>query len=173
MRFWPELQKSEFMTTQNKTANWIALASFFIATALIAGIASSVTDPSTNPWYQSLNLPSFQPPAIAFPVVWTILYIAMAYAGWRVWLVSTGASRREMTLLYALQLVLNGLWSAAFFAGNAILLAFTIITALWLVLILWTLKARRIDRLAAALFVPYILWVSFAAVLNGTILVLN
>lgn len=161
------------MTTQSKTATWIALASYFVATALIAWLAGSVTDPSTDHWYQSLTLPSFQPPAIAFPIVWTMLYIAMAYAGWRVWRASTGASRREMTLLYALQLVLNGLWSVAFFAGNAILLAFTIITALWLVLILWTLKARRIDQLAAAVFVPYIVWVSFAAVLNGTILVLN
>lgn len=161
------------ITEQSKTASWIALASYVIATALIAGLASSVTDPSTDPWYQSLTLPSFQPPAIAFPIVWTALYIAMAYAGWRAWRASQGAQRREIVLLYALQLVLNALWSVAFFAGNAILLAFTIITALWLVLILWTLKARRIDRLAAALFVPYILWVSFAAVLNGTILVLN
>lgn len=161
------------MTTQSKTTSWIVLASYFIITALVAALASSVTDPSTDPWYQSLTLPSFQPPAIAFPIVWTVLYIAMAYAGWRAWRASHGAQRRDIVLLYALQLVLNGLWSIAFFAGNAILLAFTIITALWLVLILWTLKAQRIDQLAAALFVPYIVWVSFAAVLNGAILVLN
>jgi tryptophan-rich sensory protein len=153
--------------------SWIALACFFIATALVAWLASSVTDPSTDSWYQNLTLPSFQPPAVAFPIVWTVLYIAMAVAGWRVWRASEGAERLRMTALYGLQLLLNGLWSFAFFAGNAILLAFTIITALWLVLILWTLKARRIDRLAAALFVPYVLWVSFAAVLNGTILALN
>lgn len=161
------------MTTNSKTASWIVLASYFIATALIASIASSVTDPSSDPWYQSLTLPSFQPPPVAFPIVWTVLYISMAYAGWRVWQASSGAIRRQMTLLYALQLVLNALWSISFFAGNAILLAFTIITALWLVLILWTLKAWRIDRLAAALFVPYILWVSFAGILNGTIFILN
>lgn len=154
-------------------ASWIALACFFLATALVAWLASSVTDPSTDPWYQSLTLPSFQPPAIAFPIVWTFLYIAMAYAGWRVWRATHGTQRHQMSLLYGVQLLLNGLWSFAFFAGNAILLAFLIITALWLVLILWTLKAQRIDRLAAALFVPYALWVSFAAVLNGTILALN
>lgn len=161
------------MSAQNKTTNWIALAVFCIATAITATVASSVTDPATDPWYQSLTLPSFQPPAIAFPFVWTALYIAMAFAGWRVWRASSGTQRHQMTLLYAVQLVLNALWSISFFAGNAILLAFMIITALWLVLILWTLRARPIDRLAAGLFVPYILWVSFAAVLNGTILVLN
>lgn len=161
------------MSAQNKTANWIALAVFCIATAITATAASSVTDPTNNPWYQSLTLPSFQPPAIAFPFVWTVLYIAMAYAGWRVWRASSGAQRHQMTLLYAVQLFLNALWSISFFAVNSILLGFTVITALWLVLILWTLKARRIDQLAAALFVPYIAWVSFAAVLNGTLLALN
>lgn len=123
-----------------------------------------------GPWYAALAKPAFNPPNWLFAPVWTILYVMIAIAGWRI-------RQREhdgtaMKLWWA-QLVLNFAWSPTFFALHSIGLALTIIVALLLVILAFIAMALKVDRLAAWLFVPYAVWVAFATLLNGSIWILN
>lgn len=124
-------------------------------------------------WYAGLNKPSWNPPGWLFGPVWTTLYAMMAVAAWRVWRVSGFAARRRPLSLFLVQLALNALWTPLFFGLQRPGLAFVEILLLWLA-IAWTIAAfRKVDRLAAGLLWPYLAWVSFAAVLNGTLWFLN
>ena len=122
--------------------------------------------------YNDLVQPPLSPPGWLFPVVWTILYLLMGYASYRV--ATAGASEaqtKQALTLYVIQLFLNFLWSPVYFGLEWRLVAFFILLALW-VAILLTLRAfSAIDEKAADLLLPYILWVTFAAYLNlGTVL---
>jgi benzodiazapine receptor len=121
-------------------------------------------------WYEALAKPAFNPPNWIFAPVWTILYVMIAVAGWRVW---TRTHTAGAMAIWWLQLGLNFLWSPVFFTQQAIGPAFVIILALLLSIIAFISVTRRWDRVAALLFVPYAAWVAFAALLNGSILVLN
>jgi len=141
----------------------------------LAGIIGSLfTTPSIPGWYAGLVKPSFNPPAWVFAPVWTTLYAMMGLAAWLVY--EKGLKRPEVKkalAVFAAQLVLNTLWSIVFFGAHQLLGAVIVIVLLW-AMILWTiLLFRKISRPAAWLLVPYILWVSFASVLNVTIWVLN
>ena len=124
--------------------------------------------------YQSLNQPPLAPPGWVFPVVWTVLYLLMGYASYRVLI--SGADKekiREALLLYAAQLALNFLWSPVFFGLQWRLVAFFILIGLW-VLIFLTIRAfSKIDERAGDLLLPYILWVTFAGYLNLGAYLLN
>lgn len=121
-------------------------------------------------WYEALAKPSFNPPNWLFGPVWTLLYVMIAIAGWRVW----RADRSGMAMkLWWLQLVLNFLWSPSFFALQNITLALLVILALLLTIFAFIATAWETDRLAAWLFVPYAAWVAFASLLNGAIRALN
>ncbi len=121
-------------------------------------------------WYAGLVKPSFNPPAWLFAPVWTVLYVLIAVAGWRVW-------QREHTgwpmRLWWVQLALNFLWTPVFFAANEIGLAFVVILLMLAAILCFIATAWRKDRVAAWLFVPYAAWVAFASVLNGSIWILN
>ncbi|XVH31625.1 TspO/MBR family protein [Haloferacaceae archaeon DSL9] len=124
----------------------------------------------TNPdsaWFQSLTLPWFYPPQIAFSVVWTALFTLMGISAYLVY--RRGLDRRAVQIalgLFATQMVVNVSWSAAFFGLQNPLFGLGVIAVLW-ILIVATIRAfARVDRAAAALLVPYLAWVSFAAVLN-------
>ena len=124
--------------------------------------------------YGQLNQPPLSPPGWLFPVVWTILYLLMGYASYRV--LTSGADPqkiRRARILYGAQLLLNFLWTPVFFGLEWRLVAFFILLALW-VLIYLTMKAfSDIDDLAGTLLLPYILWVTFAAYLNLGVYLLN
>lgn len=144
-------------------------ALIFIGIVLVIGLGIGyLTRPGE--WYDSLEKPFFQPPAWLFAPVWTILYVLIAIAGWRIWRRNPqgGAMR-----LWFVQMLLNWLWSPIFFGAQAPWPAFAIIVALLAVILAFIAHARRVDRPAAWLFVPYAAWVSFATVLNGSIAVLN
>ena len=121
-------------------------------------------------WYAQLAKPGFNPPSWVFGPVWTVLYILIAIAGWRIWRVEPAGP--AMKLWWA-QLALNFLWSPAFFAVHRIDIAYGIILALLAAILAFIALAVRRDRPAALLFVPYAAWVGFASVLNGAILLLN
>jgi tryptophan-rich sensory protein len=138
-----------------------------------AQLGAVATFPNLEPWYRNLEKPWFNPPDVAFPVAWTILFALMAVAVWRVALLSDRATRRGALVAFAVQLALNVGWSFAFFAAQSPLLGLMEIAAL-LAAIVWTIvRFRPIDGLAAALLCPYLAWVAFAAILNAAILVLN
>lgn len=120
-------------------------------------------------WYAGLAKPSFNPSGWVFAPVWTLLYVLIAVAGWRVWRTDAGASMK----LWWAQLALNFLWSPVFFAAHRIGLALVIILLLLAAILAFIALTSRQDRAAAWLFAPYAAWVAFAAVLNGSILALN
>ena len=141
----------------------------------LAGIIGSLfTTPSIPGWYAGLTKPSFNPPGWVFAPVWTALYAMMGLAAWLVY--EKGFRKPEVKralAVFAVQLLLNTLWSIVFFGAHQLFGAVAVIVLLW-AMILWTiLLFRRISKAAAWLLVPYILWVSFATVLTVSIFTLN
>ena len=147
------------------------------AAALLVNLvgASGVvfTDPSSQ-WFQSLQLPWFYPPSWAFGVVWTFLFTLIGVAAYLVYKQGTDNRPVRVALgLFAPQMVVNVAWSPAFFALENPPLALGIIGLLWVLIVLTLRGFVRVDRRAALLLGPYLLWVSFAAVLNAAIWQLN
>lgn len=151
----------------------MGLLGWLLITLVAVGLGAwgSASAPS---FYQSLTLPSWAPPAAVFGPVWSVLYLLMAIAAWLVWRGHgwLGIARRALGL-YLAQLALNALWSWAFFAWHQGGFAFVVILLLWILILLTLSSFWRINRLAGALLVPYLAWVSFAAVLNFTVWQLN
>jgi tryptophan-rich sensory protein len=152
-----------------------ALVLFLAACALAAAIGSYFTFPAIPGWYAELRKPPFAPPNWVFGPVWSILYALMGFAAWRVWLHLRRGDRAARTalLLFAVQLVLNVLWSALFFGLRNPLAGLIDIIALEILIVLTTIAFWRVDRLAGLAFIPYLIWVSFASVLNGAVWWLN
>lgn len=147
---------------------WIALC-FFIAwtgAQVSPGMA-------TSEWYETLYKPGWNPPNWVFGPVWTLLYTFMGIAAWRIWNQYGFTYTKTALITFLVQLALNGLWSQLFFglqsAGWAFLEIVFLDAAILATIILFSKK----DTLAAWLMVPYILWVGFATVLNGTIWWIN
>ncbi len=151
----------------------LGLCTFLALCLAVAGIGGAITATSVDTWYQALDKPSFNPPDWVFAPVWTTLYILIAIAGWRVWRRTRFEASRQALAVFALQLGLNLLWSVLFFGLQQIDLALAEIIILLLTIVANTSIFWRIDRLAGMLFVPYVLWVAYAAVLNGSLWVLN
>jgi len=148
----------------------------FVVTCLAVDYLSSiVTRSSVATWYPTLVKPSFNPPNWAFPVAWTTLFIFMGIAAGLVWNkieIKKGEVQNAL-LFFFIQLVLNALWSFLFFGLKNPMLALIEIILLWLMIYETYMKFNKIDKTAGYLFVPYLLWVSFAIILNGNIWWLN
>lgn len=121
-------------------------------------------------WYAGLAKPAFNPPAWLFGPVWTVLYMLIAIAGWRVW--QRNRTGSPMKLWWA-QMALNFLWTPVFFTAHQLGLALVVILLLLVAILGFIATVWRLDRVAAWLFMPYAAWVAFAAVLNGAIWALN
>jgi len=148
------------------------MPSLLVFLAMVAAAALVGTQFGPGPWYVALQKPPWTPPGWLFAPVWTVLYVAIAVAGWSVWR-SKAVSVTKPILIWLLQLMLNGLWSWLFFGLRRPDLALIDIIAL-LVTIGWFIaSAGKISRVAAWLFVPYALWVGFATALNFSIWQLN
>lgn len=137
---------------------------------LLSGFLS-MTAPSA---YENFNKPSFSPPGWVFPVVWTILFFLMAVAAYRIWLKGkSGEDVRKALILYGIQLFLNFLWSIIFFRFRLYAIAFLELLLLLVFILLTTFEFFKIDKISGYLMIPYIVWVSFAGVLNYAIWMLN
>ena len=124
-------------------------------------------------WYGTLNKPTWNPPGWVFGPVWSALYTMMAVAAWLVWRQGGWGRQRKPLLIFLAQLALNALWTPLFFGLHWMGVALAEIILLWLA-IAWTLaEFWNVQRTAAWLIAPYLAWVSFAAVLNGTLWRLN
>lgn len=143
-----------------------------VAVGALSGFA---TQSSVDTWFQTLEKPIFNPPSWVFGPVWTTLYIMMGVAGGIVWgKIETHRDEVKKALLFfIIQLALNALWSILFFGLRNPLLALIEIVVLWLMIYETYLKFSKIDKNAGYLFIPYLAWVSFATVLNGSIWWLN
>ena len=124
-------------------------------------------------WFAALKKPSWNPPGWVFGPVWTALYAMMAAAAWLVWQRGGWKEQRKPLLIFLAQLALNAVWTPLFFGLHRPGVAFAEIVLLWLAIVATLVAFRPVNRTAAWLLVPYLAWVSFAAVLNGTLWRLN
>ena len=145
------------------------MLTFIIFLALVAGAAFFGGQWGAGPWYRSLSKPSWTPPNWLFPAAWTLLYTMMAISGWLVWN-SLDENRMLLLGLWVVQLVFNALWSYFFFGRRDMRMALFDVGALWAVIAAYIVVAWPVNQLAALLFVPYLVWVSYAAALNAEIL---
>ena len=155
-------------------AQWGKLAASVVLCMLAGLVGSFFTTPKISGWYAGINKPSFTPPGWIFGPVWTALYVLMGIALYLVWRKGLAAKGVKVALaVFLAQLVLNALWSYAFFGAQSPLAGLVVIVALWAMIAASIAAFAPISRAAAALLVPYILWVSFALILNTSIYLLN
>jgi len=140
----------------------------------VGGLSGITTASGVQDWYPSLVKPAFNPPAWVFGPVWTLLYVMMGVAAFLVWQrgLKDGAVRPAL-IVFSVQLLLNGLWSLFFFGLKSPGLAFAEILLLWLLIGTTVYLFWRVRPAAGVILLPYAAWVSFAAILNGFIWVLN
>lgn len=134
-------------------------------------IGSYFTIPSINSWYSSLNKPVFSPPDFLFGPVWTILYILMGISFYFVW--TSNSPKKDAIRLFLIQLVLNALWSIIFFGLRNPLLAAVEILFLWGAIFLTIKSFAKVSKLSSYLLWTYLAWVTFATILNLSIVFLN
>ncbi|WP_348812959.1 TspO/MBR family protein [Flavobacterium maritimum] len=147
-----------------------------VVTCLAIGYFSGiVTRSSITTWYPTLIKPSFNPPNWIFAPVWSMLYVMMGVAAGLVWskIESDKEAVKKALVVFAIQLALNALWSYLFFGLHNPLLAGLEIIILWLMIYETYIQFAKINKIAGYLLIPYLLWVSFATVLNGSIWWLN
>jgi len=142
---------------------------------LLAGaIGSMFTYPAIPIWYATLNKPFFSPPNWIFAPVWTVLYIMMGASVYLIWKKRKESNEAVKGLIvFAAQLVLNTMWSVVFFGYKDIFFALLIIVFLWALILTCIIQFNKLSRNAMLLLVPYIVWVSFAALLNAAVWLLN
>ena len=154
----------------NKYINILTWLLLYAATFVAAsGAVWFAGDLNANGWI----MPSIAPPSWLFPPVWTILYILIATSAYRIIIAEPHYLKGVTSALWALQLCLNTLWTPVFFGAYDLLGALVIILFLWITILCYTLSSYKIDKIAAYLFIPYLVWVSFAAVLNFEYLRIN
>jgi tryptophan-rich sensory protein len=152
---------------------WLGLVIFVVICFAAAGIGGAVTTPKIGTWYATLVKPTWNPPNWIFGPVWSALYFCMAVAAWLVWRQGEFQQARRPLTLFAIQLILNVLWSYFFFGLECPGLAVVEVLILWAAIAATMVAFWLRSRVAGLLFVPYLAWVSFAAVLNFTIWRLN
>lgn len=150
---------------------------FIINIAITLGVGALgglATAQSVKTWYPTLNKPGFNPPNWLFAPVWTTLYILIGIAAYLVWIKRDQIAHFPRTVaIYLIQLILNLAWSFIFFYLHEIGFALTEIILLLIVIIINAVTFYKIDKWAGLIFIPYILWVSFASFLTYNILILN
>lgn len=160
-----------------KKRGWVRETGLLVLCLLLCQAAGAVgalfTAPSIPGWYAGLAKPSFNPPNQVFGPVWTLLYLLMGVSLYLVWRKPRGRERSGAVRWFFIQLALNVLWSILFFGLHSPWAAFADILLLWAAILAFMLSSWRISRTSSALMVPYLLWVSFAAVLNLAIALLN
>ncbi|TRZ94338.1 MAG: tryptophan-rich sensory protein [Dehalococcoidia bacterium] len=158
----------------NKHKNIIRCFVSIIACQCAGLVGSIFTADAIQTWYTTLQKPSFTPPNWLFAPAWVTLYLLMGISAFLIW--RTGLDKRQTRtalILFLIQLILNTLWSVAFFGLESPLYGIIVIVILWSAILLTILRFLRISTAAGVLMLPYILWVSFAAILNISIFMLN
>lgn len=153
--------------------SWLVLVAFVAACLMVGAIGAMLTASSVDTWYQGLVKPSFTPPDAVFGPVWTALYVIMGIAAWRIWQVAGFFNGRVALRLFGTQLMLNLLWTFLFFVLRSPAAAFFEILLLIAGIVATIVAFRQHDKWAELAMVPYLMWVLFAAVLNGAIWYLN
>ena len=161
------------MRPRSRAFDVVALVLFVALCLGIGAIGAAVTATSPEGWYEGLALPPFNPPTEVFAPVWTVLYILMGVAAWRVWRSGDADTVRGPLTLFALQLALTLGWTVVFFGLQKIGSAVATIVVLDVAILVTMLAFRTVDRAAALLMAPYLVWMAYITVLNVAIWRLN
>lgn len=156
--------------TSDKVKRYLSLAIWIAAFMVIGKFIGDMTRNEIPGWYENLEKSSLNPPDIAFGIVWSILYILIAVAGWRLWQRKDSENGKCIFTLFAVQMFVNWAWSYIFFYYHLTGLGFVWILAL---IVLVAALIYKSDRITKVILAPYLLWISFAAYLNGMIWYLN
>lgn len=156
-----------------KATSLIKFSGSLLLPLAVGAIGGYFTTTSIDGWYSGLNKPSFNPPNFIFGPVWTTLYVVMGISFYKILISAPSQIRTKAIGIYLLQLALNLIWSFLFFYFHALQLALTEIILLW-ISILWMISEfSKVKPWYGYLQIPYLLWVTFASILNGTIWYLN
>lgn len=150
--------------------DWSLVASVAVPVAVGAIVAVATRKEVKDEWYNSLQKPEWTPPKYLFGPVWTVLYVMMGIAFWRVY---TAGLRTDALALFTVQLVLNAAWSILFFNAQSLTWALVDVTALLSTLVATTLTFYKIDHAAGYLMMPYLVWVAYATALTAAIYTKN
>ena len=156
-----------------KTRTWKPYTFFIIFTEVIGGLSGWLTRNGTEIYKAEIIKPPFSPPSIAFPIVWTILFALLGIGSARIYIAPSSHIRSKSLCLFFVQLLFNFFWSIIFFNLQSYGFALLWLIVLWILILWMTLSFRKIDRLAAWLQIPYLIWVAFAAYLNLGVWLLN
>lgn len=151
---------------------YLKVYAFFIGITLLLGGLSGLVSRSGIKAYESLEKPMLTPPSAVFPIVWTVLYILMGIGISRVFLADSFEKGKPL-LIFTAQLLVNFLWAPIFFNLQAFGFAFFWILLLWLLIAIMIVLFWRVDKTAAVLQIPYLLWVTFATYLTYSVWMLN
>lgn len=156
-----------------KTSQPGKLVASLLFPLLVGSIAGIFTANEIPEWYGSLNRPWFSPPNWVFGPVWTVLYLIMGYSFFIIWKLDPGRDRNVAILVFMLQLFLNFCWTFIFFSFKMIGTALIEIITLWIMIVVMFSRFYRLKPVSAYLNIPYLVWVSFAALLNAAYFFLN
>lgn len=156
-----------------KSSDSIKLIISVALAVALGAVGGWVTAPEIPVWYAGLNKPSFNPPSWLFAPVWTTLYVLMGISFFLIWKQPVSRKRNQALLFFLIQFVLNMGWSFIFFGMHETGWALVEMIIMWLAILITLFSFARFSRIAAWLLVPYIVWVSFAMILNGAIWKLN
>ena len=150
---------------------WLALAAWVTLCMAVGFVSGFLFKPGA--WFAALEKPFFNPPSWLFAPVWTILYIAMGVAAWRIWCLSATVARTQGLRQFCIQLALNAAWTPVFFGAHSLAGGLVVIVLMWIAIALTIRRFHPLDKTAAWLLAPYLAWVSFATLLNVALLALN
>ena len=149
---------------------YLSLGLILLVTFAASGIGGFVTSSFKEPWYSEIILPTFNPPSWVFGPVWTTLYILMSVALWIAW---NSSSEKKVLQVYFVHLFFNAIWSIIFFGFHEIFIALINLVII-LIFIIWLMKIYyQVSKISFLLMTPYLLWSSYALILNTTIFYLN
>ena len=154
--------------------NFLKLISSVISCELVGILGAFFTTTAIPTWYAHLNKPSFSPPNWLFGPVWTLLYLLMGISVYLIW--SKGLKKKSIKSalkLFLVQLALNFIWTPIFFGLRSLEFGLIVIVAMWIYIFLTIKSFYPISKLSAYLLIPYLLWVSFATILNASLALLN
>lgn len=158
---------------RSRAVEFVGLALFVALCLAVGALGAAVTATSVTTWYAELTKPSFDPSTEVFGPAWAVFHVLMGVAAWRVWRAADRETVQGPLSMFALQLALGLGWSVSFFGLERIGASVAVILVLELTIVATALSFRPIDRIAALLLTPYVLWVGVVAVLNIAIWRLN
>lgn len=156
-----------------KKSAWKTYLFWILLTEAVGGLSALLTKNSMELYNTMITQPALSPPAIVFPIVWSILYALMGFSAARIRLMPQSDAKKTGINLYVAQLIVNFFWSLIFLNAQAYSFAFFWLILLWVLVFLMIREFYKVDPLAALLQIPYLIWLTFAAYLNAGVWYLN